>query len=594
MALSGRLPGSRSPSRSVVSVSILLATAGVLACGGGDGPTGTPPAPPPPPPPPPPAPVASVLVSPNNQSIVVGKTHTFVATARDAAGNNLPGRTVSWTSGNSAIASVSQEGVVTAVTIGTTTISATSEGVAGSATVTVDPVPVALVAISPGTLSLTVGRTETLTASARDAEGNLLAGRAVTWRSSAPAVATVSATGEVSALSIGSAVITATIGGVDGTAPATITAPTVTSISIQPSTPTVVAGTTTQLTATARDAGNNPLTGYSFTWTSSTPEVATVSQAGVVTSHTPGSTTISATSQGVFGTAIITVTPAPVAAILVSPGVVSLTVGQTVPLSAIPQDAQGNPLIDRTVAWTSSSTSIATVSATGVVTGVAVGSAIVTATSEGKSATATVTITSTPVASVTILPGGGSLPLGQAATLTAVLKDASGNTLTGRQVTWTSSDLTVVSGYILDETAVIVGLKTGTATITASSEGKSGSIQVTVVPSSGGSGGSLCTQIAGASVIGDDGVYLGRLTNRFDSQSIYNEYGTYGSRYGSLSVYNEYGKYGSRYSSFSAFNPYASTPPILVKNGTAIAYFTVNTTKTPYINPNFAETCSFP
>jgi hypothetical protein len=109
------------------------------------------------------------------------------------------------------------------------------------------------------------------------------------------------------------------------------------------------------------------------------------------------------------------------------------------------------------------------------------------------------------------------------------------------------------------------------------------------------SGGSLCAAIAGASLYADDGkwTYLGRLTNQFDSQSIYNQFGTYGSQFSSLSVYNEFGQYGSPYGQYSAFNPYANHPPILVKNDVALAYFTVNTFKTPYVHPQFAQTCGF-
>lgn len=72
--------------------------------------------------------------------------------------------------------------------------------------------------------------------------------------------------------------------------------------------------------------------------------------------------------------------------------------------------------------------------------------------------------------------------------------------------------------------------------------------------------------------------YLGKLvTNEYDSDSIWNEYGTYGSKYQTKSIWNEYGAYGSQYQTTSAFNPYASKPPQIVTNsGTVIGYLTAN------------------
>src|SRR5207247_123825 len=137
----------------------------------------------------------------------------------------------------------------------------------------------------------------------------------------------------------------------------------------------------------------NTMTGRAVAWTSSNTAMATVSSSGLVTGVTAGSATITATSEGKSGTAAITVTPAPVATVAVTPTTASLTVGQTTQLSATLKDANGNTLTGRTVAWTSSNTSMATVSSSGLVTGVTAGSATITATSEGKSGTAAITVT---------------------------------------------------------------------------------------------------------------------------------------------------------------------------------------------------------
>jgi hypothetical protein len=86
----------------------------------------------------------------------------------------------------------------------------------------------------------------------------------------------------------------------------------------------------------------------------------------------------------------------------------------------------------------------------------------------------------------------------------------------------------------------------------------------------------------------NDGKYLGLLsTNIYNSDSVFNEYGTYGSKYSSTSIWDEYGSYGSKYSSFSAFNPYTSTPPIIIdSNGNLLGKVTANPYISGGINPN--------
>src|SRR2546426_4351491 len=100
--------------------------------------------------------VASVTVSPATTSVTVGATIQLTATAKDANGTALSGRTVTWATSNAAAATVSASGLVTGVAAGSATITATSEGQSGTATVTVTNVPVAAVTVSPAAVSLTV------------------------------------------------------------------------------------------------------------------------------------------------------------------------------------------------------------------------------------------------------------------------------------------------------------------------------------------------------------------------------------------------------------------------------------------------------
>jgi uncharacterized protein YjdB len=428
-------------------------------------------------------PVASISVSPTAASVNVGQTAQLTATTRDASNNVLTGRAVTWSSSNTGIATVSSSGVVTGVGAGSATITAMSEGRSGtaSATVTAVPAPVASVSVSPATPSVTVGQTVQLTATAYDANNNVLTGRVVTWASSNTGIATVSSSGVVTGVAAGSATITATSEGRSGTASVTVTPPPVATVTVAPTTASVTVGQTVQLTATTRDANNNVLTGRTVTWSSSNTGIATVSSSGVVTGVAAGSATITATSEGKSGTASVTVTPIPVASVTVAPTTASVIVGQTVQLTATTRDANNNVLTGRTVTWSSSNTGIARVSSSGVVTGIVAGSATITATSEGKSGTASVTVTLAPVATVTVTPASSSVGVGQTVQLTATMRDANNSVLTGRTVTWGSSNTGIAT---VSSSGVVTGVAVGSATITATSEGKSGTASVSVTAAS--------------------------------------------------------------------------------------------------------------
>ena len=175
----------------------------------------------------------------------------------------------------------------------------------------VSPPSVASVTVARPSASVLVGQSMQLTATARDAAGNVLADRAVAWTSSNPAAATVSSAGLVTGVGAGAATITATVDGQSATATISVTtappAP-VATVTVTPNSATVATGSTVQLAAVTRDAGGAMLTGRSVTWTSASPGVATVSASGLVTGIGAGSATITAASEGKSGTATITVT----------------------------------------------------------------------------------------------------------------------------------------------------------------------------------------------------------------------------------------------------------------------------------------------
>lgn len=175
-------------------------------------------------------------------------------------------------------------------------------------------------------------------------------------------------------------------GGDENTEP---TAP-VATVTVSPATATIAPGAVLQLQATTQDAGGATLTGRQIDWTTSDAAVATVSPIGTVTGIADGNVTVTATSEGKNGSAAVTVR-APVASVSVEPDA-TVIAGETVQLIAVTRDAPGNVLTGRTVTWASSEASVATISTDGLVRGVSPGSAQITATSEGATGAATITV----------------------------------------------------------------------------------------------------------------------------------------------------------------------------------------------------------
>ena len=431
-----------------------------------------------------PRPVANVAIDPGAVSLIAGRATTLAAVLTDEKGGAATDRSVSWTTSDALVATVSDAGVVTAIAPGTATISATSEGKSGSATVTVMRVPVASVAVEPSVVDVTVGQTRTLTATVRDADGSVLTDRPVSWSSSNALVATVSSSGVVTAVAPGSATIDASAGGRSGGATVTVSLVPVASVSVSPPTASVVAGQSTTLTATTRDAAGQVVTDRAVTWSSSNTLVATVSSSGVVTAIMPGGAAITATSEGQSGSSSVTVTAVPVASVAVTPPTTTMMAGTSATLSATVKDASGATLTDRAVSWSSSNSLVAEVSSAGVVTARSAGSAVIRASSEGQTGTAAVTVTAVPVATVSVQPSSLELDVGRTTGLVAVVKDANGTVVTDRAVAWTSSNTSVAT---VTASGIVKALKTGTATITATSEGKSGTSALTATPAPVGS-----------------------------------------------------------------------------------------------------------
>ena len=290
------------------------------------------------------------------------------------------------------------------------------------------------VGVAPQVLTLqSLGATQQLSAAPTDRAGRPLAGRAVTWSSSNDSVATVSATGLVTAVGNGAATIRATSGAVVGTAAVTVSQAAAT-LAVAPSAATLTGiGQTQQLAVTAQDADNNPIANPPVTWSSSNAAVVSVNASGmgtaVATALRNGTATITASASGHTATTTITVAQA-IASLTVTPATVTLNAaGGRVQFTAQAMDANGRPVTGRVVAWTVGAPGVATLSPAGLATAVGSGTAQITATVEGKTASATLTVV-LPVrvaAAPAAAPAAPALPTAElpAVNATLVLRNVS-------------------------------------------------------------------------------------------------------------------------------------------------------------------------
>jgi Tol biopolymer transport system component/uncharacterized protein YjdB len=253
---------------------------------------------------------------------------------------------------------------------------------------TTPPAPVATVTVSPATQTLVVGGTATLTATLTDAAGKPLTGRAVAWTSSQPSIASVSASGVVTAVAEGTAQIDATSEGKSGSAIIVVNRVPVASVVIAPATLSLLEGETGTLTAVAKDANGAVLGDRAISWRSSDITIAPVYANGQILAIRPGAVTITAESEGKSATLDVTVRGAAVATVEIGPVAAALETGDVFTLQATVKDASGR-VLDRPVTWSTSNEAVATVSPNGQVTVRAAGDVTISATSEGKIGSAT-------------------------------------------------------------------------------------------------------------------------------------------------------------------------------------------------------------
>lgn len=421
--------------------------------------------------------ITSIDLTPATLSIRAGNTATITARPLDSNRNAVDARVITWSSNNPLVATVSSNGVVTALSSGEARIAASTMGKSAIATVSVLARVVASVVVTPATVSMRVGVSAPLQVQTLDVDGVVLTGRTVAWTSSNTSIATVNAQGTVSGISAGATTVTATVEGRSGQVAVTVTLPPVQTIAISPALDTLGVGTERALSAVLHDASGAVLTGRALAWSSNNVAVATVTSTGVVNALAPGTTNVIASSEGRVGNATIVVLARLAGTVTVTPASTTLIVNGTQQLITQITDSLGTLLTGRVIAYRSDAPSIAAVSANGIVTAIAPGIARVTASSEGKSGSASITVIAEPVVSVQLSPSTLNLLTGGTQQLLAVALSAGGTPLLGRPVTWTAGASTIAS---VSSTGVVTALTPGVTIILVAIDGVFATATVTV------------------------------------------------------------------------------------------------------------------
>ena len=403
----------------------------------------------------------SIYLNASSLTLEIDETSQLIATVYPS---NTTNKTVTWSSGNSAIARVSNTGVVTAVSPGTVYITATTtDGSNLSATckVKVNERKATSISLNYTDLSLYVYQTAQLNATVYPSD---VANKTVTWKTSNASIATVNNNGLVTAVSPGNVTITATT--TDGSnlsayCDVTVNIIPATSISLNKTSLDIDISDTYQLIATIIPSN---ATYKTINWYSSNTSVARVSSDGVITPIAPGNATITAaTTDGTNLNASCHVTVVKrVKAIALNENNLTLTLPETVQLFAIitPNDATNQVLN-----WTSSNSAVARVDNNGYVTSVAAGTATIrAATTDGSnlSASCQITVRKQLVTSITLSETNRVMQIGETAQLWAIVapENASNKTLT-----WRTSNSSVAT---VDDNGLVNAIGAGTATITVS------------------------------------------------------------------------------------------------------------------------------
>jgi parallel beta-helix repeat protein len=429
----------------------------------------------------------SIAITPDNAALPLGESLQFdaVGTYTDGSTQDLT-QTAVWASSVPTVAAVNAPGYISGLLSGSTIISASSAGINGLASVTVTMPVLVSIGVSPGSATIAKGTNQQFVATGTFSNGSTqnVTG-SVTWSSSST-VAGVGSGGLASGEGVGTATITATSGTIAGSATLNVGQAVLVSIAVTPANGSFALGTTLPLVATGTYSdGSTLVLTTTATWSTSNSGIATVNGQGVASSAGVGNTTVTAAVGAVSGTTTVTVNPAVLVSIAVTPAIPTIPMGTTQQFTATGSFTDGSTQnLTGTVQWSSDTPAVGLMSTTtpGLLSSEGTGTANITATSGSVSGATQLTVTTAALVSIAVTPGEASIALGtsQQFTATGTFTDGSTQNLTG-MVTWsTDTPGTGTISNTVPTQGLATSVGTGAANITASSGTISGTAQLAV------------------------------------------------------------------------------------------------------------------
>lgn len=431
---------------------------------------------------PPVATLTKLTVTPATVSLPLGTTQQLTVTGSysDGTSKNLTSQ-VAWSVSPATVAKISSTGLLTSLTQGTATINATMTAVVAHVGLTIQPAAITTIQVSPSSLSIPLGKSQQMTATATYTDGTSgdVTGT-VTWSVSPAGIVSVNAAGLLQSVAKGNFGVTATAGTVAKSLNGSVGNAIIQSLQVMPTSVSIPKGTTQTFSATAvyTDGTKQDVTSAT-SWQSTNTTVASIDGTGTATAGTQGSTQINASYQTFGVAAALTVSPATVTSIHVSPNIANLAKGTTLQLSASAVLTDGSSQdVTNSVTWSSSASGVCTVSTNALASAVNTGSCTATATVGAISGGAALTVTPATLSSITITPPNPSVSSGGSVQLSAtgIFSDGSTQNMTGL-LTYSSSNPLVAT---VNSSGMLQGLLPGSATITASLGSVSATLSVTI------------------------------------------------------------------------------------------------------------------
>ena len=407
----------------------------------------------------------------------IGDMVELVTTVYDAFNVEIQDAELMWTSEDPVVASVDEQGVVTAHMEGETSITVTSGALSASIRITVGQ-QTSRIVVSPDSVDMTsIGDTIQLIATAFDMGDREVPGAELTWTSEDPTVATVNNQGVVTAQMNGQTLVTVTWKDVSASVTVTVEQQAHRILAAPQTVHFADAGETKELFVLVIDANDMEIPGAELAWSSENPTVATVDDRGVVTARMEGVTRVTVTS-GAISAHVMVIVGTPTTLVVSTESVRLTAIGETFYAIAMVLDAYNQRIPGAELAWASRDPTVATVDDYGEITAQMNGQTIVTVTWEDMSDSISVVVAQ-QVDDLVVTPGSVHLSaVGETIQLAAAVFDANDVEITGAEVTWTSDNPSVAS---VDNRGLVTAQMTGTTDLTVTSA----SVSVTVVVSVG-------------------------------------------------------------------------------------------------------------